>query len=35
MYNANAVAGKCYQLNLKSLDHSLTQIVTTEKSAVS
>ena len=27
IYNANAVAGKCYQPNLKSLDHSLTQIV--------
>ena len=27
IYNANAVAGKCYQPNLKSSDHSLTQIV--------
>lgn len=27
IYNANAAAGKCYQPNLKSLDHSLTQIV--------
>lgn len=27
IYNANAVAGKCYQPNLKSLDHSLTQII--------
>ncbi len=27
IYNANAVAGKSYQPNLKSLDHSLTQIV--------
>lgn len=27
IYNANAIAGKCYQPNLKSLDHSLTQIV--------
>ncbi|EGU36644.1 hypothetical protein VII00023_12441, partial [Vibrio ichthyoenteri ATCC 700023] len=27
IYNANAVAGQCYQPNLKSLDHSLTQIV--------
>ncbi|MBI1675006.1 DUF1852 domain-containing protein [Shewanella sp. DW31] len=27
IYNANAVAGKCYQPNLKNLDHSLTQIV--------
>lgn len=26
IYNANAVAGKCYQPNLKHLDHSLTQI---------
>ncbi|MGF1908157.1 DUF1852 domain-containing protein [Vibrio kasasachensis] len=27
IYNANAVAGKCYQPNLKNLDHSLTQII--------
>ncbi|MBC7003183.1 DUF1852 domain-containing protein [Photobacterium sp. BZF1] len=27
IYNANAVAGKCYQPNLKNIDHSLTQIV--------
>ncbi|BDF94258.1 DUF1852 domain-containing protein [Pseudoalteromonas haloplanktis] len=27
IYNANAVAGKYYQPNLKNLDHSLTQIV--------
>lgn len=27
IYNANAAAGKYYQPNLKSLDHSLTQIV--------
>jgi hypothetical protein len=27
IYNANAVAGKRYQPNLKNLDHSLTQIV--------
>lgn len=27
IYNANAVAGKCYQPNLKNRDHSLTQIV--------
>jgi len=27
IYNANAVAGKFYQPNLKNLDHSLTQIV--------
>jgi len=27
IYNANAVAGACYQPNLKNLDHSLTQIV--------
>ncbi|EGU41814.1 DUF1852 domain-containing protein [Vibrio scophthalmi] len=27
IYNANATAGKCYQPNLKSSDHSLTQIV--------
>jgi len=27
IYSANAVAGKCYQPNLKNLDHSLTQIV--------
>ena len=27
IYNANAVAGKCYQPNLKNQDHSLTQIV--------
>ena len=27
IYNANAVAWKCYQPNLKNLDHSLTQIV--------
>ncbi|GIU44170.1 hypothetical protein TUM4438_14770 [Shewanella sairae] len=27
IYNANAVAGKCYQPNLKNLDHSITQIV--------
>ncbi len=27
IYNANAAAGKCYQPNLKSQDHSLTQIV--------
>lgn len=27
IYNANAVAGKCYQPNLKNGDHSLTQIV--------
>ncbi|AWB65528.1 DUF1852 domain-containing protein [Saccharobesus litoralis] len=26
IYNANAVAGKCYQPNLKNSDHSLTQI---------
>ncbi|MGY8872841.1 MAG: DUF1852 domain-containing protein [Pseudomonadales bacterium] len=27
IYNANASAGKCYQPNLKSMDHSITQIV--------
>ncbi|MDP5291810.1 DUF1852 domain-containing protein [Oceanimonas sp. CHS3-5] len=27
IYNANAVAGKCYKPNLKNPDHSLTQIV--------
>ena len=27
IYNANAVAGKCYQPNLKNQDHSITQIV--------
>ncbi|NOH65816.1 DUF1852 domain-containing protein [Vibrio rotiferianus] len=27
IYNANAVAGQCYQPNLNNLDHSLTQIV--------
>ncbi|MGF1719359.1 DUF1852 domain-containing protein [Vibrio kyushuensis] len=27
IYNANAIAGKCYKPSLKSLDHSLTQIV--------
>ena len=27
IYNANALAGKCYQPNLKNADHSLTQIV--------
>ncbi|MEH0698507.1 DUF1852 domain-containing protein [Vibrio owensii] len=27
IYNANAVAGQCYQPNLKNLDHSLTKIV--------
>ncbi|GGB67370.1 DUF1852 domain-containing protein [Shewanella inventionis] len=27
IYNANAVAGKCYQPNLNNLDHSLTKIV--------
>ena len=27
IYNANTVAGKCYQPNLKNSDHSLTQIV--------
>ncbi|MHA2937235.1 DUF1852 domain-containing protein [Vibrio sp. RC27] len=27
IYNSNAVAGKCYQPNLKNNDHSLTQIV--------
>ena len=27
IYNANATAGKCYQPNLKNLDHSLTRIV--------
>ena len=27
IYNANAVAGNCYQPNLKNRDHSLTQIV--------
>ena len=27
IYNANAVAGKQYQPNLKNLDHSVTQIV--------
>ncbi len=27
IYNANAVAGKCYQPNLNNADHSLTQIV--------
>lgn len=27
IYNANAVAGNCYQPNLKHQDHSLTQIV--------
>jgi hypothetical protein len=27
IYNANAVAGKCYQPNLKNQDHSLTRIV--------
>lgn len=27
IYNANAVAGQCYQPNLKNRDHSLTQIV--------
>ena len=26
IYNANAVAGQCYQPNLKNADHSLTQI---------
>ena len=26
IYNANAVAGQCYQPNLKNLDHSLTHI---------
>jgi len=26
IYNANSVAGQCYQPNLKNLDHSLTQI---------
>jgi hypothetical protein len=27
IYNANSVAGQCYQPNLKNLDHSLTQII--------
>ena len=27
IYNANAIAGKCYQPNLNNQDHSLTQIV--------
>ncbi|WP_151670910.1 DUF1852 domain-containing protein [Nitrincola schmidtii] len=27
IYNANAVAGKCYRPNLKNTDHSVTQIV--------
>ncbi|KAA0873508.1 DUF1852 domain-containing protein [Nitrincola tapanii] len=27
IYNANAVAGKCYRPNLKNPDHSITQIV--------
>ncbi len=27
IYNANAVAGKCYQPNLNNQDHSITQIV--------
>ncbi len=27
IYNANAVAGKCYQPSLTNLDHSLTQII--------
>lgn len=27
IYNANAVAGSCYQPNLKNADHSITQIV--------
>ena len=27
IYNANAVAGKCYQPDLKNQDHSITQIV--------
>ena len=27
IYNANAAAGKCYQPNLKNMDHSLTQII--------
>ncbi|MBB1488966.1 DUF1852 domain-containing protein [Oceanospirillum sediminis] len=27
IYNANAVAGKCYQPSLKNLDHSLTQVI--------
>lgn len=27
IYNANAVAGKCYQPNLNNTDHSITQIV--------
>jgi len=27
IYNANAVAGQCYQPNLKNLDHSLTHII--------
>jgi hypothetical protein len=27
IYNANAIAGSCYQPNLKHADHSLTQIV--------
>lgn len=27
IYNANAVAGKCYQPNLKHRDHSLTQVI--------
>lgn len=27
IYNANSSAGKCYQPNLKNLDHSITQIV--------
>ncbi|WP_016957531.1 DUF1852 domain-containing protein (plasmid) [Catenovulum sp. SX2] len=27
IYNANAIAGKCYQPNLQNQDHSLTQIV--------
>ncbi|WP_438465041.1 DUF1852 domain-containing protein [Marinomonas sp. PE14-40] len=27
IYNANAVAGSCYQPNLNNLDHSLTQII--------
>jgi hypothetical protein len=27
IYNANSVAGKCYQPSLKYLDYSLTQVV--------
>ncbi len=27
IYNANAVAGSCYQPNLRNADHSITQIV--------